>query len=78
VLVLSRPPELTDVEQMPLVWPPADNRAAAQTAATELIYAGPALLPGTTYYWLVFAFDQPDPDNATAVSASRIETFRAE
>jgi carboxypeptidase family protein len=78
VLVLSRPPELTDVDQMPLVWPPAANRAVAQTSSTQLVYSGPALQSGVTYYWTVFAFDQQDPDSATAVSASRIESFQVQ
>jgi hypothetical protein len=75
VLVLSRPPDVSDPSQMPLVWPPAGNLAAARTAATQLLYAGPALQSGATYTWLVFAADQADFTTATAVSASQMQTF---
>lgn len=75
VLVLSRPPDLAVTAQMPLVWPSADNLAAAQTSDTQLTYAGPALQAGSTYYWLVFATDQPDPAMARAVSAGLIRAF---
>src|SRR5205823_9275328 len=36
VLVLSRLPDVSEPTQMPLVWPPAGNLAAAQTTATQL------------------------------------------
>jgi hypothetical protein len=75
VLVLSRLPDLSDITQMPLVWPPANTLTAAQTASTQLTYAGPALQSGTTYYWLVFAADQTDVTTAPAVSTSAIQSF---
>jgi hypothetical protein len=78
LLVLSRPPELTDVDRMPLVWPPADNLAAAQTGGTQLVYGGPPLQAGSTYYWLLFAFDQSDTMAAQAVSASAVQRFMAQ
>jgi hypothetical protein len=77
LLVLSRPPELTDLTQMPLVWPTANNLAAAQTTSTQLSYSGPALQPGAVYYWVVYAFDQADPDQAEAISASPLRSFTA-
>jgi hypothetical protein len=75
VLVLSRPPDLSDTTQMPLVWPPANNLAAAQTSSTQLTYAGPPLQSGSTYFWTVLAFDQPDTTAAQAVSAGPIRSF---
>jgi hypothetical protein len=75
VLVVSRPPELADVDRMPLVWPPADNLGAAQTTSTQLVYGGPQLQAGGTYYWLLFAFDQSDTTAAQAVSASAVQGF---
>lgn len=75
LLVLSRLPDVSDTSQMPLVWPPANNQAAAQTASTQLAYGGPALQSGTTYFWLVLASDQADFTMAQALSASRIQSF---
>lgn len=75
VLVLSRPPDLSDISRMPLVWPPASNLAAAQTAGTQLGYGGPALQSGTTYYWLVLAADRTNFATAQALSASQVQTF---
>jgi hypothetical protein len=40
-----------------------------------LTYAGPPLQPGSTYYWMVFAFDGPDPAVAQAVSAGPVRSF---
>lgn len=77
VLVLSRPPDSSEPSQMPLVWPPAGNLAAAQTAATQLAYGGPALQAGTTYYWLIYAADQADFTTAPDLSASQIQSFTA-
>jgi hypothetical protein len=71
VLVLSRLPDVSDTSQMPLVWPPPNNLAAAQTTATQLTYGGPALQSGVTYYWLVLA------SGIQSASASRIQSFTA-
>jgi hypothetical protein len=76
VLVLSQPPDVSDTVRMPLVWPPANNLAAAQTGTPQLVYGGPMLQSGATYYWLVLASDQPDFTMAQALSASQIQSFR--
>lgn len=77
VLVLSRLPDLTDPTRMPLVWPPANNLTAAQTAATQLTYGGPALQAGSTYFWLVLASDQANLNTAQAISFSQLQAFTA-
>jgi len=62
---------------MPLVWPPANNLAAAQATATQLAYGGPALQSGVTYYWLVMAADQASFASAQSLSASQVQSFTA-
>jgi hypothetical protein len=77
VLVLSRLPDAAEPTRMPLVWPPAGSLGVGQTSSTQLTYGGPALQVGTTYYWLVLAYDQPDATTAPSVSTSPIRSFVA-
>ena len=77
VLVLSRLPAESDTAHLPLVWPSANDLTPGQTAGTQLAYSGPALQAGITYYYVVYAFDQPDTTAAQAVSASRFVRFVA-
>jgi hypothetical protein len=77
VLVLSRLPDVSDFSQMPLVWPPPNNLAAAQTTATQIAYGGPALQSGATYFWLVLAADQANFTTAQSLSASQVQSFTA-
>jgi carboxypeptidase family protein len=77
VLVLSRLPDVSDLNQMPLIWPPPNNLAAAQTTATQLAYGGPALQSGATYYWLVLASDQASFTAAQSMTASQVQSFTA-
>jgi len=76
VYVWDRFPDLqsdTDPDGAVPIWGPGDAGSLVAVPATEVRYAGPALTPGRTYYWLVVAADSGG-DN---LSASQIARFTA-
>jgi hypothetical protein len=63
---------------VPPVWPANLNSPGSSfvtAPATSVTYQGPALQAGRTYYWMVVAVDSANPQNITALSASRIMKF---
>jgi hypothetical protein len=63
------------------IWP-ADLNNPGNTVVlapgTSLVYQGPALQAGRTYYWMVVAMDSANPANITTLSASQIAKFVAQ